>query len=266
MTAKPILHFAHANGFPAGSYKQLFTQLSDRFNVIALEKMTHDPAFPVTNNWGSLADELIHYLELHASEPVIGVGHSMGGMATFLAAYQRPELFSQIIILDPPLAMSYGSLAFFLAKKLGFIDKITPAGKTQYRKTQWDNRQACYANLAPKGLFKGFSEQGIWDYIDAATSTLADGRVQLHYSVKAECDIFRSVPDNIEFKRQPLVVPASLVRFETGVLQPCFAKRLAKLHNMDYRSVTGGHMLPLQQPESVAALIKGIANPPQTSE
>ncbi len=253
---KPTLHFAHANGFPAGSYKQLFAQLESDFNIIALEKMGHNPIYPINDNWSNLAQELVAYLKQHATEPVIGVGHSMGGIATFLAAYQRPELFSQIIMLDPPLAMSYGSLAFYLAKKTGYMDKMTPAGKTQYRKTQWDNRQACYDNLAPKGLFKGFNEEAIWDYINAATKTREDGKLHLHYSVDAECAAFRTVPDNMEFKRKPLVVPGTLIRFEDGVIRPYFAQRLAKLHKMDCRTVTGGHMLPLQEPEFVAGLIK----------
>ena len=258
MPNKPTLLFAHANGFPAGSYKQLFSQLEDDFNIIAIDKLGHNPAYPINNNWSNVAEELIKYIEQHADGPVIGVGHSMGGMATFLAAYQRPELFSQVIMLDPPLAMSYGSLAFYLAKKTGQIDKLTPAGKTQYRKTQWDNRQACYDNLAPKGLFKGFSEQGVWDYIDSATKQRADGKLHLHYSVDAECTAFRTVPDNMEFKRKPLAVPGTLVRFSDGVIRPYFAQRLAKLHKMDCRTVAGGHMLPLQEPEGVGKLIKGI--------
>lgn len=256
--SKPTLHFAHANGFPAASYKQLFSHLEDLVDIIAIEKMGHNPAYPINNNWSNLAQELIAYLEQHANQPVIAVGHSMGGLATFLAAYQRPELFKQLIIIDPPLAMSYGSVAFYLAKKTGYMDKLTPAGKTQYRKTQWDSRQACFDNLAPKYLFEHFSKQSLWDYIDAATDTQADGSVKLHYSVDAECKAFRTVPDNIEWLRKPLSVPATLVRCSTGVMKPYFAQRLAKRHQMDYREVTGGHMLPLQEPESVAELIKEV--------
>lgn len=255
---KPTLHFAHANGFPAGSYKQLFAQLESDFNIIALEKMGHNPIYPINDNWSNLAQELVAYLEQHATEPVIGVGHSMGGMATFLAAYERPELFKQLIIIDPPLAMGYGSIAFYLAKKAGYIDKLTPAGKTQYRKTQWDSKQACFDNLQAKYLFEHFSEQSLWDYIDAATDTQADGSIELHYSVDAECTAFRTVPDNIEWLRKPLSVPATLVRCNSGVMKPYFAQRLAKRHKMDLKTVTGGHMLPLQEPGNIAGLIKKV--------
>ncbi|NQT72889.1 MAG: alpha/beta hydrolase [Chloroflexi bacterium] len=90
MAQREVLHFAHANGFPSGTYGKLLRILENEYDVIAIEKFGHDPRYPVDENWSNLVKELINFIESNSSEPIIGVGHSMGGVLTFLAAYQRP--------------------------------------------------------------------------------------------------------------------------------------------------------------------------------
>ena len=54
------IHFAHANGFPAPVYRQLFSALErEGFSISGLAKHGHDPDFPVTDGWSYLVDELL---------------------------------------------------------------------------------------------------------------------------------------------------------------------------------------------------------------
>ena len=54
--------FSHGNSFPAGTYKVLFESLRQRgFEVDAVEKFGHDPAYPVTNNWPHLVQQLADF-------------------------------------------------------------------------------------------------------------------------------------------------------------------------------------------------------------
>jgi len=46
---KQIIHFAHANGFPAKIYGKLFSYLEDDFEINYLERHSHNPKFPVTD-------------------------------------------------------------------------------------------------------------------------------------------------------------------------------------------------------------------------
>ena len=47
----PIV-FAHANGFPAGTYRALFEQWRAAGRTVhALDRFGHDPRFPVSSNW-----------------------------------------------------------------------------------------------------------------------------------------------------------------------------------------------------------------------
>ncbi|MCI2283470.1 alpha/beta hydrolase [Colwellia sp. MSW7] len=83
---------------------------------MAHEKYGHDERYPVENNWQPLVDELIDFvkqqLDVHQQKQVINVGHSFGGVISFIAACQQPELFSGLIMLDPPVIT--GSTAFMM--------------------------------------------------------------------------------------------------------------------------------------------------------
>ena len=90
---KPIIQFSHANGFPAPTYRYLFKLLEPHFEIQYIERLAHDPNHPVTNNWQSITSELIREHDKH-KEPVIGIGHSLGGAITLFAAIERPEIIS----------------------------------------------------------------------------------------------------------------------------------------------------------------------------
>ena len=64
------LHFAHANGFPSGSYRKMFAALPEDYQVMAIEKFGHSSRFPVSNNWDMQADDVA------GSEHRIQVGNS----------------------------------------------------------------------------------------------------------------------------------------------------------------------------------------------
>ena len=92
-------HFAHANGFPAGSYNAMFSALPKNFNRLHVERFGHDPQFPVNGNWRNQVHELIKHVrkENTDSRGVFGVGHSFGAVITYMAACEAPELFLSLI-------------------------------------------------------------------------------------------------------------------------------------------------------------------------
>jgi surfactin synthase thioesterase subunit len=75
-----MIFFAHANGFPAKTYTKLFSLLEDEFEIGFIEKIGHNPKFPVTDNWDCLKNELREEIEKRYSQPIIGIGHSLGGI------------------------------------------------------------------------------------------------------------------------------------------------------------------------------------------
>ena len=84
---QPGPSLAHANGFPAGTYRRVFEAWrAAGLAVLAPEKFGHDERYPVTSNWPHLRDQLISFVEREGRRPVCLVGHSMGGYLSVLAA------------------------------------------------------------------------------------------------------------------------------------------------------------------------------------
>lgn len=78
-------------------------------------------------------------LESNYQEPVICVGHSLGGVLTFLAAATRPDLISQAIMLDAPIINGKWSYVLSFVKHSGLAKKRPPASRTLHRRNHWDN-------------------------------------------------------------------------------------------------------------------------------
>ena len=56
---KAVIHFAHANGFPSGTYNKLFRLLGPEYSIISIDRLGHSAKYPVDDNWVSLTGELI---------------------------------------------------------------------------------------------------------------------------------------------------------------------------------------------------------------
>lgn len=249
-----LVHFAHANGIPGQSYQPILKRLEPH-QGIAIPRMGHDPRYPSNHNWRALADELVAYLESSASEPVLGVGHSMGSIVTFMAACQRPDLFRGVLMLDPPLF--WGSMAWAVKafKLIGKMDDVTPAGKSRFRKQRWVDRQNAVDYFASKRLFQ-FHPDCFEAFCQSAIAECGNGEVALYFDVEVECEIFRNTPDNLRSYRRPPGLPFRLVyadksdaSMEKMVLPFC------RHFEIPFEKIAGEHMYPLQQPDLTAEII-----------
>lgn len=256
--ARPVIHFCHANGFPAKSYSVLLDALSDSFKISYLDMHGHQPDYPVTDNWPHLVDELVdEIISLHR-EPVIAVGHSTGGALIYMAARKRPDLFKQIILLDPPLLDSMTSFVIGLAKRFNFIDRITPAGRTDGRQEVFDDYDHALRYFSGKSLFKKADPRCLQDYIRHGTEAHESG-LKLTYAAQTEVAIYRTMPHKIPQHKEPLNVPATLVYGEhSDVVRPALVKQMKQRVGMDILKVSGGHLFPFEHPEETARQIKQI--------
>ena len=60
--SRDILHFSHANGFPAACYRKFFSYLEPDFRISSINCIGHDPGYPVTDGWPHLVAQLIDHL------------------------------------------------------------------------------------------------------------------------------------------------------------------------------------------------------------
>ena len=98
---KPI-HFFHANGFPAETYKELLNlidgDIQDPLSVIGKQIPE------VKEGYHEFTDEIIEHASKTHGEG-IAIGHSFGGTLSLLAQAKEPGLFKNIILLDPPISV-----------------------------------------------------------------------------------------------------------------------------------------------------------------
>ena len=254
---KPIIHFAHANGFPMACYGELIAELREEYDVIGKPMLAHDSAFPVKDGWNTSADEIIQFIESTASEKVIGIGHSFGGSITLKAAAKRPDLFKGIVLLDPVMMVGiFPSTITKLLKKTGRIGAITPADKTEGRRRTWSSREEAYSYFQRKALFKNFTNDSLSLYVQYGLFEKKEA-FHLTFDVPTEVNIYKCVPTDIDLlAKAPLQVPGSIIRgYNTDVAYKPLVNRVARQHGMEVVTIKGGHMFPFEVPSDTANLI-----------
>lgn len=153
-----LIIFTHANSFGASTYRVLFRSLRARgFTVKAIEKIGHDPAYPVSNNWPHLVRQLAAFAgpEIESvGEGAWLVGHSLGGYLSTLLAARHPVLGSHtikgVVLLDSPLVGGWKARALQFAKSTPLIEQVSPSRVSRTRRTHWPSREDALASFASK--------------------------------------------------------------------------------------------------------------------
>lgn len=255
------IFFAHANGFPSLCYKQLLNALEEQFGpkrIDYIDSLGHNPLYPVTENWDYLVDEIIDTLKKrHVPGPIIGIGHSLGGVLLFFAAACHPELFRHVILLDAPVLTRMHSWAIWLVRRMGLIEYFTPGkGQTRYRKRFWQDFDSALSYLKSRKLFANFQQNCLEDYISYGMEKTAEG-FSLKFDPHIEHEIFNAFPHNMNRYVKHMKVPTTLLYgAQTDFVKPKVRKHMKKVlpHFKNYR-VPGGHMFPFEYPEETAKII-----------
>ncbi len=254
-----LIHFAHGNGFPGLCYRQLLDGLNQQFDYCYIDRIGHSDRFPVTENWHDLVQEVIHSIESQAEQPVIGLGHSLGGVLSLLAAIERPELFRQVIMLDSPLLGPVKSSVIRLAKSMGFIDRITPAFQTKGRRQYWQNEEQLLKYLKERPLFNGFDPDCLQDYIDYGLEKGPQG-FQLRFDRHIEYLIYRTLPHKLSQYQGRLSIPSAVIYGNRStVVDKMDLIYMKKKFGIRAFEISGTHMFPFENPKaSVEAVISAI--------
>ena len=255
---KTTLHFAHGNGFPSPCYRQLLIPLEAEFDCCYIDKIGHADAFPVNENWHALVDELIHSVKTQSNQPVVAVGHSLGGVLSLLAALKSPDLFKSVVLLDSPLLSRGRSRAVQLAKKTGFIDRITPAYRTRARRTHWGSREEVFTYLKRRVLFQHITDACLNDYIDYGMIHDNTGYA-LRFDASIEYQIYRTLPHTLRGYAKQLQVPSALIYGDASdVIYPADRRYMKRRYNIASYQTKGTHMFPLEHPKDTAAIILDV--------
>ena len=263
---QPLVLFFHGNGFPASTYQVMLNELRRRgMQVQALEKIGHNPAYPVTSNWPYLVEEIHAFAQpliaRHAG-PVVLVGHSLGGMLSLMMAAQFPHVADAVVMVDAPALGGLQAKVLQLSKTLSLNKKFSPGTISRKRKNEWNSIEAVHAHFSSKKVFARWDPQTLHDYVTHGTheehSANGTKRV-LSFDRNIETLIYESVPHNLEqlLKRYPLRCPVSLVAARHSKEMRLAGMELSrKITKGRICMIDGTHLVPMEKPLVTAAAIE----------
>lgn len=257
-----LLIFSHGNSFPASTYSVMTASLKKRgFNVKSIEKLGHDPKYPVTNNWPHLVQQLADFAQ-HESDkagtPAYLVGHSLGGILSLMCAAKHSNLVRGVVLLDAPVIGGWRATALGASKTTKLVGRILPGAVSQRRTHMWPDADAAYQHFKRKRAFALWDDAVLRDYITHGMAA-RDGHYALAFDRSIETQIYNTLPDTLEglIKRQPLQCPVAFI----GGLQSTEMKAVGstlttKVTHGRMAWMDGTHLFPMENPLAAAAAVE----------
>jgi pimeloyl-ACP methyl ester carboxylesterase len=254
--SRPIIHFVHANSYPAGTYRVFFDHLRKHYQVEALDMHAHNPAYPVRNGWAELVQELLDELRARYTEPLILVGHSMGGMLSLMAAKAMPQAVRCVVLLDAPVVAGWRAALLGVAKRIGVDKRFSPARASENRRKLWPDADAAFRHYAAKPMFAAWPPEVLRDYVGHGLVPHPEG-VTLRFTREIETAVYRSLPHTLgALTRHGFPVPVGFIGGADSV--ECRQAGLAatrRLTGSHFVQIPGGHLFPMEAPAAAAATV-----------
>ena len=267
---KPLIIFSHGNSFPASTYGAMTASLMERgYTVKAIEKLGHDPAYPVTSNWPHLVQQLADFTAeqvatSNAPNAVVLVGHSLGGFLSLMCAALHPDLagglLSGVVMLDSPIISGWRAKALGLAKMTRLAGRLGPGAISQKRKNQWASKDAVFQHFRSKKAFALWTDDALHDYVNHGTEP-EGAQHRLAFDRAIETAIYNSLPHNmgVLMARCPPQCPVAFIggqqSLEIGRVGLGLTRRITKATHGHLRMIEGSHLFPIEHPLATAAAV-----------
>ncbi len=250
----PLL-FLHANAYAPGAYRQLLQPIAEHYTVHPLKLRPLWDAQPI-NNWHALVDDITATLDTQFDQPVVGVGHSLGAVTLLLAAAQRANRFSSIVLIEPGAPPAW--LAFWLRRAPRWFHEGNPYRQAALRRRdRWPSREAAFADERQRRLHARVSDEVLSDIVEAGLIDHPEGGKTLRFSKHWEASLYES-PVNVWRVLRSSLPPVTLLRgAESKVLSRETYRRWQAVHpsTRGIEIPDSGHLLPLEQPEVTARIV-----------
>jgi pimeloyl-ACP methyl ester carboxylesterase len=260
--------FGHANGFPSGTYRQLFEVWQQAgYRVLAPPMLGHNPAYRVTSNWPHIRDELLHFIEQQAPQQAVHlVGHSLGGYASVLAASRKPALAASVVLIDSPLVGGWRAHSLHMGKLSGLMNRMSPGHVSQRRRWQWPSAAAAYQHFAAKVAFARWAPGVLADYIACGTEPDPDqpgqpDAVRLAFKRDIETRFYNTLPHHLQglLHKHPLRCPVHFFGAhgsrEVRLAGMALTRALTQGTHGRITWLEGSHLFPMEKPLATAQAV-----------
>lgn len=257
---KPKAHFYAANGYPVQVYEPLMNLLAEHLQIDALYNRAQWPNIGLPKNdlrWQTYAADLIDYIDSRHETSIIGIGHSMGATSTIFAAAKRPDLFSQLILIEPaalPKKMDVvlNAIPFNLRRKF-----LQPGKATLQRRNNWKDKKVLREQVENWKPLTGLDQNSLDSFANHLVIE-KDNVVELAFPREWEAHNY-FCPPAIWSKLKQVKCPITIIRSESSIFfSDSMWNHWKKIRPQDQvKFIPGyGHLLPLQAPKLCAEAIK----------
>ena len=260
-TPSSSAHFYGGNGFTAGVYLPLLTKLSEQFTItsLAMRGYWHDLPTVKKLTREQDADILIDFLEKTQDKPVVGIGHSQGATATAIAAVKRPELFSQLYLIEPvTLTKSQKLIIDLLPIRLKAGQE--PFKSTQAKQAAWESVESYYNYLRAHRAFKRIDDDNLYVFAKNSLVENKQGQYSLLFAPEQELASYFDTPFvNDALKGlNALHVPYTIIVGKPSIFISDKVRKIWENLVPSERIIElsdNGHLLPMEAPKQCADII-----------
>ena len=251
-------HFCGGNSFTVGTYAPLLQELSANFELssLALRGYWYDKPNSRRLTREQDADMLIEFLEKTQDKPVVGIGHSQGATSTAMAAAKRPDLFSQLYLIEPVTFTKKQATLYNLLPRQFLLNR-QPFKSTLTKQYTWSSIDDYYNYLRGQRAYKRISDAHLQVFAEQSLMANADGSYTLMFAPEQELANYFGAP-HIDAALKKLSCPYTLITGKpTLFINDKVRKQWQKfvpdssiISLPDY-----GHLLPMEAPEICAQII-----------
>ena len=254
------LVFLHANGFNALTYRSVLAPLSASLRMIVPDLRGHgasrleaDPRN--RRSWNDLRDDVLALFEALDAPPVVLAGHSMGATLALLAAADRPERVSSLVLFDPVILPPLVSRLWRLpgARRLA-LARMPLARAASRRRAVYESRSTVFHAYRGRGVFAGWPETALADYVAGGFVEREDGLVELACAPAWEASNFAAQGHDTWGALARCERPVRILRAErNSACRIGDVERFTQRHPaVRVETAPGGHFFPVER----AALVR----------
>ncbi|MCB0645059.1 MAG: alpha/beta hydrolase [Saprospiraceae bacterium] len=247
----------HANAYNPEMYGPFVRNFPDRKFIALKQRPLWDSNVKTIRDWSIFTEDLISFCDEMGINAIDAIGHSLGAVAIWKASVKRPDLFKNIVLIDPVVLPQetvrwVNFLPFKLKARIRPIIKIA-----SLRKNWWASKEEAASHLGSKSVFKRFTPEVFDLFIQYGIHKNDDGSASLAYPREWEAMIYAS-PENIWKFLSKTEKEIFLIRAEhSNVLSGESWLKLQKHNNQnEYFEMKGvGHLIPFEKPVELARII-----------
>lgn len=259
----PLVVFLHGNGFAAGVYTPMVRILAQHMDLLMFDIPGHGKSdstnpFAGWNNTAELLYEAMLKTGLTRNRSVYGLGHSLGGVFTLLAAHAHPGTFKSLVLLDPILFPRQMLLFMWIVSRLGLTSRVHPhVLPTLRRRRHWPDKQVAFDYFHGRKIYRHWTDAAVQSYVDYALKDDPDGGVTLCCAPEMEARYFASLPKGMWAALENISCETRIVMGESSYPFSLKAANTAasKNNGISYSQVPGSHCFMQEHPQIAAQQI-----------